>query len=158
MTLRFLVTGLALVLGGCDEGRQPQYLRVSGSAQVLPEWPREESLLVVFWASWCAPCVKETPQLRALAEDPPPGLAVVVLSHDRALTEVHQVFGGPPPESLHLALDADRALGRAYGVEALPDTFLLVRGQKVARFRGPQDWSSPPMRRLLKKLSAQPPL
>jgi cytochrome c biogenesis protein CcmG, thiol:disulfide interchange protein DsbE len=153
-----LVALVALGLFGCDEGRQPPYLRLSGPAQVLPAWPKEQALLVAFWASWCAPCVRETPQLRALAEDPPPGLAVVVLSHDEELADVHKVFGGPPPQQLHLALDADRAVGRAYGVAVLPESYLVVRGQKVARFRGPQDWSSPSMRRLLKKLVAAPAL
>ncbi|MCY1076849.1 TlpA family protein disulfide reductase [Archangium lansingense] len=118
--------------------------------------PASRATLVVFWASWCAPCREETPQLRALAEAPPEGLAVVVFSHDEAMKAVEDFLGGPAEAALHLRLDEGEAAARAFGVDKLPTSFLVVEGRLVARFQGPREWNSRAMRRLLEKLIREP--
>jgi thioredoxin-like negative regulator of GroEL len=52
---------------------------------------------------------------------------------------------------LHFRPDEDR-LGDAFGVTTLPAAFLVVEGQRVARFSSPHDWDSRAMRALVLKL------
>lgn len=147
---------LAAVLGaaleGCPSHEAPPYLRVSGAAPELVNPPGTRARLVVFWASWCPPCRKETPELLALAAQPPEGLSVVVLSHDVAMEDVQRLLGGPPDPRLHFRFDVGEASARAFGVEKLPTSFLVVEDALVARFDGPREWSSPGMRGLLRRL------
>jgi cytochrome c biogenesis protein CcmG/thiol:disulfide interchange protein DsbE len=148
---------LASLAGACaePEHRPPPYVRLDAPAPRLEDVPAARALLVVFWATWCLPCIAETPQLRALAEEPPEHLSVVVFGHDQDVSAVREFFAGDPPPSLNFRLDGDGAVARAFGVDKLPASFLVVEGQNMARFSGPRDWSSPAMRRLLRKLISE---
>ncbi|AEI67194.1 TlpA family protein disulfide reductase [Corallococcus macrosporus] len=155
--LSLLLLGLSPLTGACKREPPPAYLRLQGAAPRLSDAPHSRALLVVFWATWCPPCLQETPQLVALAKAPPEGLQVVVFSHDETSQAVASFFEGPPPAPLHLRLDADKQAGDAFGVDQLPVSFLLVDGRQVARFSGPRAWDSAPMRRLLERLMREPP-
>lgn len=149
--LAVLLAGLAAACGE-REAVPPAYVRLDAPAPPLADVPAARALLVVFWATWCPPCVAETPRLRELAEDPPEHLAVVVYGHDQDIAAVRGFFAGEPPPALNFRLDPDQAVARAFGVDKLPASFLVVEGHRMARFSGPRDWSAPAMRRLLQKL------
>lgn len=150
------MSALALVcIDGCKGSVAPPYVRLEGSSPQIEAAPPSRGHLVVFWATWCEPCRKETPQLRALAADPPSDLAVVVFSHDEEMQVVREFFGEEPHPSLHLRLDTGRAAGKAFGVEALPAAILVVDGRLVARFSGSADWDARGTRELLQKLLTQ---
>ncbi|WP_342394462.1 TlpA disulfide reductase family protein [Myxococcus fulvus] len=149
---------LASPLTACrTEPPPPSYLRVEGAAPLLTDVPDSRALLVVFWATWCPPCRTETPRLVALAEAPPDALRVVVFSHDTEAKAVETFFEGPHPAALHLRLDEGHQVARAFGVDTLPQSFLVVDGRLVARFAGPREWDSRGMRRLLEKLIREHP-
>lgn len=147
---------LGALLAGCRSEPAPDYVRLRGPAPIVPGVASQGGVLVVFWASWCPPCRAETPQLRALAEAPPSGLAVKLFSHDTGLEDIERYFAGPAPQALQLELDAGRRAAQAFGVEQLPVSILVVDGQLVARFEGPRDWSAPGTRRLLERLIRTP--
>ena len=46
---------------------------------------QEEPLLLVFWATWCTPCITEIPVLRELHDDPSLQLQIVSVSLDAFL-------------------------------------------------------------------------
>ncbi|WP_426752106.1 TlpA family protein disulfide reductase [Myxococcus sp. Y35] len=152
-----LMLALTPLTWACKREPPPAYVRLQGPAPALDQAPSSRALLVVFWATWCPPCIQETPQLLALAKAPPEDLQVVVFSHDDSLHAVEGFFGGPAPAPLHLRLDANKQTGSAFGVEQLPVSFLLVDGRQVARFTGARDWDSREMRRLLEKLIHEAP-
>ncbi len=109
-------------------------------------------VLLNFWATWCAPCVREMPsldRLRAALGDR--GLSVVAVSIDRAGPKVIRPFA----ERLKLARlglyhDPKGALFRAFGVTGLPASFLIDRnGGIVGAYGGAAEWDGPEARALI---------
>jgi thiol-disulfide isomerase/thioredoxin len=103
-------------------------------------------VLLNFWATWCAPCVREMPALdRLQAALGDRGLSVVAVSIDRAGVKVI----GPFAKRLGLARlglyhDPKGALFRAFGVTGLPASFLIDRGGGiVGAYGGPAEWDGP---------------
>lgn len=156
---RTIVSVLCLACAlACREAPQPGYVRLEGTSPPIADAPAARAHLLVFWATWCAPCRKETPQLQALANAPPEGLAVVVFSHDESMKQVSDYFGGEVDPAFNLRIDIGQEVARAFGVEVLPASVLIVEGRLVARFSGIREWDSHPMRKLLAKLMEQIPL
>lgn len=146
---------VALAAAGCADPAPPAYVRLDEPAPPLDGVPQGPAL-VVLWATWCPPCVEELPGLRALARDPPAGLAVVTFGEDEDEGAVRAFFGGAPPPELGYRADAERRAASALGVDTLPAAFLVVDGRLLARFAGPRDWSSRGMRGLLSRLASDP--
>ncbi len=103
-------------------------------------------MLLNFWATWCAPCVRELPSLdRLQALLGGEGLLVLAINQDRRGAEV----AGPFLEKLgasHLVVFVDRRmrLGRALGVRGLPWSFLIDRdGNVVGELAGYAKWDTP---------------
>jgi thiol-disulfide isomerase/thioredoxin len=107
---------------------------------------RGKVVLVNFWATWCAPCVKEMPALERLhlqlAEE---GLAVLAVSQDRnGAAAVTPFLGRIDLQHLPVYLDHRGTLGRAFGVQGLPTTYVVGRdGRALAALVGPAEWDSP---------------
>jgi len=123
--------------------------RPDGSAQpVLAASDRYQ--LVHFWATWCVPCRKELPTLITLERRERDRLKVWMVSTDTDWKSVQAFFKGEIPAPV--VRDAKESY-RSYGVDGLPDSYLLdPSGRIVARFSGGQHWSSDPMRRTLDRL------
>lgn len=105
-------------------------------------------LLVNFWATWCAPCREEMPQLVKLeASYRAKGLRLVTISADepedaRQALEFLQKVGVPPPAYLKRAANDDKFITSvdAKWSGALPAIFLFDRaGRKVRSFIGETD-------------------
>ncbi len=98
--------------------------------QVLPlpqSWPHAGApRLIHLWATWCAPCREELPEVLRLAERAP----VVVVSVDENDDVVAHHFGGRVPAAVvRMAHDDAKAL---FAVKTLPTTF-LVDGTNIVR-------------------------
>ncbi len=102
-------------------------------------------VLLNFWATWCAPCIREMPALERLqsilkAE----GLHIAAVSIDRGGKDMVTRFAKKLDlRGLPLYLDPKAALARAFGVSGLPATFLIdAQGQVVRMMLGPAEWDS----------------
>ncbi|NBC33221.1 MAG: redoxin family protein [Alphaproteobacteria bacterium] len=98
-----------------------------------------------FWATWCAPCVREMPSLdrlqAALGEQ---GLRVVPVSLDRngreAVLPFYERIG---IAHLGVYLDTGGRVSRAFGTRGLPTTVVLdAEGRIVGRYQGAAEWDS----------------
>jgi thiol-disulfide isomerase/thioredoxin len=110
-------------------------------------------VLLNFWATWCAPCIREMPSLDLL-QDRLGGksFAVVAVSIDRkGFAKIAPFLARIRVTKLHVYLDKTSTLYRKFGVQALPTTFLidhqgLVRGY----LEGPAEWDSKAARALIR--------
>lgn len=111
----------------------------------LSQW-RGRIVLVNLWATWCAPCRKEMPDLaklqKALGSD---DFEVVAISVDRKGVAASAAFlGETGAEALSLYIDESARVLNDLQALGLPATVLVDRkGYEIGRLLGPADWSSP---------------
>jgi len=101
---------------------------------------RGKVVLLNFWASWCAPCLKELPRFSAWQRDyGVEGLQILGVSMDDDAAPVRRLLAKHP--LAYPILMGDAKLGEAFGgVLGLPCSYLIdTEGRIVARFRGEGD-------------------
>ncbi len=105
---------------------------------------RGRPLLVNFWATWCAPCVREMPTLDALAAREDGGLQVLAISQDGdERAKVERFFAEYRLSALEPYLDPKLAVMAELGVDTLPTTILYDSdGREKWRMVGLADWRS----------------
>ncbi len=95
-----------------------------------------EVVLVSFWASWCAPCMREMPFLSRLQKElGPQGFQVVAVNVEGSRAHVQAVLergkDKPGLRDLKVLVDNGAVSGR-YGVRTLPHLVVLDRAGRVA--------------------------
>ena len=103
-------------------------------------------VLVNLWATWCAPCVVEMPQLDALAGELDGEVRVITVSQDlRGAEAVTPFFAEKGFARLEPWLDPETQLSAKFSPEgALPLTILFdAKGKEVLRVAGGYEWNSP---------------
>ena len=117
-----------------------------GRRTTLPALTGGRPAILHVWATWCAPCLTELPELaRYLAAHPAEAEAVVIVSADTRPTADVAAFLS---ERLALDLATWRSTGPTpgdvYGLTGLPATlFLAADGTVAARHAGSLDWTAP---------------
>lgn len=175
--MRMRIAGLALffVLSGSQAATDFDALGITPPKQrlVAPDFSlatpgdrtlrlsdfRGKTVLLNFWASFCAPCREEMLALQMLWEaHRHAGLVVLAVAADRgksgaaavmALTESTGV-------SFPVLLDGNGEVRRQYEVQALPTSYLIgADGRFLGRIVGPRNWDGEGYRELLKSLLAE---
>jgi len=97
-----------------------------------------------FWATWCPPCVDETPSLNRLQQAiTPQGGMVLGISEDqdpaayaKFLQQQNVIF--PTYD------DTSTKIPGTYGTSMYPETYVIGRDGRIARkIVGEQDWQDP---------------
>lgn len=123
----------------------------NGKQRTLKDWSGKVVLLNL-WATWCAPCRKEMPDLDALqAELGSTDFEVVAVSVDRAGLEASRKFlGSAGIKALALYADPTARLAAELKAIGLPATILIGRdGREIGRLVGPAEWAGSDAKRLV---------
>jgi cytochrome c biogenesis protein CcmG/thiol:disulfide interchange protein DsbE len=101
-------------------------------------------MVLNFWASWCEPCVEETPSLSAFAEQyKDKGVVVLAVSVDKD-PEAYRKF----VERFHPAFLTARDLKvhAQYGTFVYPESYVIDASGKVLRkYAEAKNWMNPDM-------------
>jgi peroxiredoxin len=97
-----------------------------------------------FWATWCPPCVEETPGLEKFAEQMhAQGITVLSVSVDEDVGAL-QTFAAQQHLSFLVARNPDRSVANRYGTFQFPETYIIDQEGKVAeKLIGAVDWQDP---------------
>lgn len=135
----------------------------TASETAPPDWPVLKNyagkvVLVDFWASWCAPCLRSFPWMNDLQQrHAGQGLVIVAvnLDQERALADA---FLKKSPAQFRIEYDTRGDIARQFGVEAMPTSFLVDRkGQVRVHHAGFRDAQRAERERQIEQLLKETP-
>jgi peroxiredoxin len=115
---------------------------------------RGRVVLLNFWATWCPPCREEMPALDRLhRQHKDAGFVLLALSLD-ADPAVVAPFLAERKLGFLVGLDPRSDVANAYGVRALPSSFVIDRDGRVAAIAiGPRAWDNDAAHSLIEGLA-----
>jgi thiol-disulfide isomerase/thioredoxin len=105
-----------------------------------------KTMLLNFWATWCAPCVKEMPSLdRLQGEIGKDRLVVLPLSLDGpSRPKVAPFYADRKLANLGIYFDKGKKVMGALDISVLPTSVLIdPQGRELGRLEGEADWDKP---------------
>jgi cytochrome c biogenesis protein CcmG, thiol:disulfide interchange protein DsbE len=125
-------------------------VEISGKPRHLSDY-KGTIVVLNFWATWCPPCVEETPALNRLHKYLASRNGVILgiaadedtAAYDRFLRDQGVIF---PTYRDPATKDNHSPIAQTYGTSMYPETYVIDRNGKIARkFIGFQQWDSPEM-------------
>ncbi len=130
----------------------------TGKPLKLSDW-KGRVVLINLWATWCAPCRKEMPDLAALQKElGSDQFEVVAISVDRKGAEASTTFlKETGADNLKLYVEPTTRIVGELQSAGLPATILVDRqGREIGRLLGPAHWAAPEAVALVKAALAEP--
>lgn len=135
------------------------FYTIDGESLQLSQY-HGQYILLNFWATWCAPCRKEMPQLGALQEEfGGETFQVVTIATGRnPPPAMKRFFADIGVSNLPLHRDPKQKLARKMGVFGLPVVMLInPEGAEIARLTGPAEWDSDSAKAIIEAMIAETP-
>jgi len=157
------ILSFALVLGlsGCYNGTKPTRIGNQAPDFVVQDSDRKvalhdyrgQTVVLNFWATWCAPCVEEMPSLIQMADNvKSKNVTVIGVSIDvdeaayKSFLQKHGV-------SFLTVRDPEQKSSGLYGTTGWPETYIIDKNGVLRRkFVGPVNWNDPQITQYLTSL------
>ena len=127
-------------------GDQAPYfsIRADNGLTITPTDFSGKVLIVNFWATWCPPCIEETPSLVAFANQyRGKGVVVLGISVDKSQKNYDNFlrrFGIP----FLTSRDPEAKVSDSFGTYVYPESYVINRqGKVVQKIIGATNWSDP---------------
>jgi len=142
------VAALAALLWPRGESAAPGGFLLDAAGRPAPLGSRLAPVtLVHFWATWCPPCIEETPAIERLASDlSGHGDFALLMVAVADSTERVKSFLGTRRADMVL-YDPRWDVAHRYGSTQLPETYLVIDGRVARKFVGMTNWDDPGLRR-----------
>ena len=117
-----------------------------------------KTVVLNFWATWCAPCRKEMPSLSKLQSKLGDDTfeVVTIATMRNSPKSIQSFFEKIDVQNLSQHNDPNGALSRSMGVLGLPTTLIISKsGEEVGRLLGDADWGSADAIELLSRIKAE---
>lgn len=107
-----------------------------------------------FWATWCAPCLKEMPDVQRLFDDYGDKVGFVLVTEED--TAKVQIFLRKKGYTLPIYLTEKANIPEELASKSVPTTYIIGKSGKIVRAEtGAIDWNSNEVRSLLDGLLAE---
>lgn len=150
-----------LLLSGCYRGSRPTRIGEAApdftvqddEAKISLSQYRGKVVVLNFWASWCPPCVAETPSLVNMQQElKSKGVVVLAVSEDEDEDAYHRFikqYGMDFPT----VRDPNARVPQLYGTVKIPETYIIDRNGVLRRkFVSDVEWTSPDVIKFLSTL------
>jgi len=156
-----LATLTVVVLSGCNTGSAPPKIGTVAPDFTVQDVDRKVTLselrgktvVLNFWASWCPPCVSETPSLVAMSRKMRDrNVIVLAVSVDDDDSAYHR-FVKDQGMDMMTVRDSDKKSNELYGTHVFPETYIIDRNGVLRRkVIGETNWTAQEMTEYLTKL------
>lgn len=99
----------------------------------------DNTVFLNFWASWCAPCLKEMPSMKYASEQLKDTNYIFAIASDDNPMNIVKFQRKHDYPFMHLYSPVSK---RELGVNILPHTYILKNGMIVGVYEGTYDWTS----------------
>lgn len=160
---------MAIVLAGCYHGSKPSSIGTPAPDFTIQDSERSVTLsqfrgkilVLNFWATWCPPCIEETPSLVQLQKKfQNRGIEILAVSVDDDADAYHKFLKQYGIDMLTVREGGTKtdtgvisALANKYGTSKIPESYIIDRQGMIRRkFIGPVNWNQPEIVEYLSRL------